>query len=155
MPNWCEGTLKVRGKIKDLKRFCLEGLHPVDYFGNDQKPSEIDEYGEFYHEGTMWIENSDRGFVESPRISFSDLCADDEEEVCIIMLENASFAWGIEAEDLLKTCIKYNVDMRIYGFERGTESNQEIEIVDGKITLDRIIEFDDYQWECPCPNIGG
>lgn len=23
MPNWCEGTLKVRGKTKDLKKICV------------------------------------------------------------------------------------------------------------------------------------
>lgn len=32
MPNWCEGTLKIRGKQKDVKRFVLEGLRPVDFF---------------------------------------------------------------------------------------------------------------------------
>lgn len=33
MPNWCEGTLKVRGTIKDLKNFVLNGLIPVNPLG--------------------------------------------------------------------------------------------------------------------------
>lgn len=28
MPNWCEGTLKVRGTKENVKRFVLEGLPP-------------------------------------------------------------------------------------------------------------------------------
>lgn len=33
MPNWCEGTLKVRGTKENVKKFVLEGLHPVGFMG--------------------------------------------------------------------------------------------------------------------------
>ncbi|HFR4148449.1 hypothetical protein ACPCZP_05385 [Bacillus bombysepticus] len=29
MPNWCEGTLKVRGTKEDVKKFLLEALNPI------------------------------------------------------------------------------------------------------------------------------
>lgn len=45
MPNWCKGTLKVRGKIDDLKKFVLEGLQPVGLFGEKKPPLKLDEYG--------------------------------------------------------------------------------------------------------------
>ena len=45
--------------------------------------------------------------------------------------------------------------MRIYAFERGLEFNLEIEIIDRKITKDSYFEFQDYVWECICPDIGG
>lgn len=45
--------------------------------------------------------------------------------------------------------------MRIYAFEKGMGFNQEIEITDGKITIDKYIKFNNYQWECPMPDIGG
>lgn len=32
MPNWCVGTLRVRGKQKDLQNFVLNGLKPCDSF---------------------------------------------------------------------------------------------------------------------------
>ena len=35
------------------------------------------------------------------------------------------------------------------------EFNQYIEIVDGKITHDDEIKFNDYMWECPNPELGG
>ena len=34
MPNWCKGSLKVRGKISDLKKFVQQGLEPVSYIGD-------------------------------------------------------------------------------------------------------------------------
>lgn len=61
---------------------------------------------------------------------------------------------GIDSSELLETCIKYNVDMKIHAFERGMEFNQVIEIVDGEIIQDKEIQFEDYQWECICPKLG-
>ena len=43
----------------------------------------------------------------------------------------------------------------IHAFERGMQFNQIIEIIDGKITKDEEVEFDDYDWDCICPNLGG
>lgn len=50
---------------------------------------------------------------------------------------------------------KYGVDMRIHAFERGMQFNQIIEIIDGKITKNEEITFDDYYWDCICPTVGG
>lgn len=44
MPNWCVGTLRVRGKSKNLKNFVLKGLKPVDSFGNECSELELDEF---------------------------------------------------------------------------------------------------------------
>lgn len=153
MPNWCEGTLKVRGKIKDLKKFVLEGLKPVDILGNDKEPlkfTDYDDWCELDIKNHCYIENTRRGFVESGYIYFDG----DDDEIKIICLE-CKFAWSISAEELQKTCQKYGVDMNIYAFECGMEFNQHIEIVAGKIVKDMEIQFDNYSWECPCPNMGG
>lgn len=45
--------------------------------------------------------------------------------------------------------------MRIHAFECGMCFNQIIEIIDGEITKDEEIKFDDYNWDCICPNVGG
>ena len=45
--------------------------------------------------------------------------------------------------------------MKIYGFEKGMQFNRDVEIVDGEILKDEEINFDDYNWECICPNMGG
>lgn len=154
MPNWCEGTLKVRGTKSNLIKFVLKGLHPVDYYGNDKESLEIDEHSFISSDHDCWIESSERGFVEGLHLDIDDLEYEDEDTKQVIFL-HARFAWRIEANSLLEVCKKYNVDMRIYGFERGMEFNQEIEIIDGEITIDREITFDDYRWKCPFPDIGG
>ena len=61
----------------------------------------------------------------------------------------------INADELLRTCKKYHVDMKIHAFEQGMEFNQVIEIVDGEVIHDYEIHFTDYQWECVCPKLGG
>lgn len=50
---------------------------------------------------------------------------------------------------------KYNVDLKIYAFEKGMEFNRDIEIHKGRIIKDNKIEFKDYEWECINPLIGG
>lgn len=154
MPNWCNGTLKVRGKIEDLKRFVLEGLQPVGFLGEKKPPLKFNEYSNCEYDGTCWIENTHRGFVDDPEIYFDEY--EEEDEPQIICLESR-FAWSIEAEQLQETCIKYNVDMKIYAFERGMEFNQDIEIVNGEIIRNEKIDFKnkDYLWECICPTMGG
>ena len=46
MPNWCRGTLRVRGTKENLTKFVLEGLQPVDYFGEDLEVLKMDEYSQ-------------------------------------------------------------------------------------------------------------
>lgn len=144
MPNWCEGTLKVRGTKENLTKFIIEGLHPVG-----EKPLKSDNYGHIVCEGNCRIEGTRRGFVTN-----LDAWICEVEDIDIICLET-EFAWGIDAEQLLNVCKKYNVDMKIYAFERGMEFNQDIEIVNGQIVKDEEIKFDDYRWECICPTMGG
>ena len=45
--------------------------------------------------------------------------------------------------------------MKIHGFEKGMQFSQLIEIVDGEILQDKEIKYDDWDWDCPCPLIGG
>lgn len=78
-----------------------------------------------------------------------------EDDETFVEVFDSKFAWGISADELLKTCEKYHVDMKIHGFEMGMEFNQDIEIVDGRILKDEELHFENYQWDCICPNMGG
>lgn len=150
MPNWCAGTLRVRGTKENLTKFVLEGLRPVTYIGQEIEPLKFDDCGCIECK-RCWIKGTHRGFVVDLYVYFDDL--EDEEETTIAL--DTEFAWGISAEELLNCCKQYNVDMRIHAFERGMCFNQIIEIIDGKITKDEEVKFDDYNWDCICPNIGG
>lgn len=151
MPNWCEGALKVRGTKENMKRFVLEGLHPVGFIGEKHEKLSLNEYGDIDSNETCWIENTRRGFVEGVEVYFSEY----EDDEIFVAIFDSKFAWGIDSSELLKTCIKYNVDMKIHAFERGMEFNQVIEIVGEKIIQDEELHFEDYQWDCISPNMGG
>lgn len=150
MPNWCAGTLRVRGTKEDLTKFVLEGLIPVTHFGSETETLKIDDYSRIKCE-RCWIKGTRRGFILDLDVFIDDW--NDEGKIAIGL--DAEFAWGISAEELLQSCKKYGVDMRIHAFERGMQFNQIIEIIDGEITKDEEVEFDDYEWDCICPNIGG
>ena len=43
MPNWCEGSLKVRGTKENMTRFILEGLRPVGFLGEEKAKLQIEQ----------------------------------------------------------------------------------------------------------------
>lgn len=45
--------------------------------------------------------------------------------------------------------------MHIFGFEMGMEFTQEVEIIDGEITIDKETTYDDYALEVPFEKLGG
>lgn len=158
MPNWCEGTLKVRGKISDLKRFVVEGLQPFNVPGeklDSFKFEDEDEKSFFLATGReiswIWICGTRRHFCEADYI---EAYADDNDTPTVLLLPMKA-AWRMEAGPLRDVCKKFNVDMRIQGFERGMEFSQLIEIINGEITHDDEIKYDDWRWDCPCPLLGG
>ena len=151
MPNWSEGCLKVRGKAANVKKFVLEGLKPFDFSGYEPCKLELSDIGEVETDKDCWIEGTTRGYVENLYVDFSD--SEDNETFTAPL--DTKFAWFADAEELLALCKKYSVDMKLYTFEKGMEFNQDILIVDGEIRRDEEIKFEDYNWECICPTLGG
>lgn len=107
MPNWCEGTLKIRGTRDDLEKFVLEGLKPIS-----QSDLSMDEYGRVVSDKRCWIEGTTKGYVDSVNVYFPDLTDDDE--MYVVFFESR-FASAIKPEELLEISKKYDVDIRIYG----------------------------------------
>lgn len=151
MPNWCAGTLRVRGKKKDLQNFIMDDMEPSCGYGKEPVEIKLDEYGNIYCNRSCYIKGTNRGFVKSLDVYLEDY----EDDFITTIALDAEFAWGISSEELLELCRKYHLDMAIYAFERGMEFNQIIEIINGKILKDAELNFDDYVWECICPNMGG
>lgn len=156
MPNWCKGSLKVRGKISDLKKFVQQGLEPVSYIGDALEPlvfTTEDETSFFVRENkvSLWMKGTYRHFCEP---NYIEVYADDQ-ETPVIMILPMKAAWSIDAEPLQELCKKFHVDMKIQGFERGMEFSQVIEIVDGEIVQDEELHYNDWNWDCPCPEMGG
>lgn len=165
MPNWCRGVLKVRGSVENVSKFLLEGIDYNDYqytpliskdgtttleetaIPRGTVKKEIDDQGVCITctEG-LYIKDTRRMFISSDEIDCyrTDLIFIDIEQ-----------AWYIEAKDLAKISSKYGVDLRIFATESGMEFCQEIEVINGEITIDREVPYSDFMWEAPDPRIGG
>ena len=154
MPNWCEGFLKVRGKVANLKAFVLNGLQPIDDMGKNYLSFETEDDFSFSISGiekALYLKGTHRNFCEPDNI---EIYGEDAETPEILVLPMKA-AWYIDPEPLLALCKKFEVDMKIQGFERGMQFSQIIEIVDGKILQNEIIHYDNWYWDCPCPLMGG
>lgn len=170
MPNWCKGVLKVSGLMEDIAKFLLEGIDYNRYqyvpgVGEDGKftleevaiprediTKEIDDQNVYITntEG-LYIKNTRRMFIASDNI---DCCVIQQGKVSLIFID-VEQAWNIEAENLATISSKYGIDLRIFATESGMEFCQEIEVLNGKITIDREVPYNDFMWEAPDPRIGG
>ena len=144
MPNWCEGTFKVRGTLSDVERFVRENmLDSIISITKSEGDLELELSGEAY------IKDSNRMFIY-PGYYYSF----DKNGKNTLTLQFKA-AWRVYIDPFVKMSKDYNVDIKIYGFEKGSEFNQDIVIVNGEVIKNDIITFNDYQWECPFPDLGG
>ena len=144
MPNWCEGTFKVRGTLSDVERFVRENmLDTIISITKSEGDLELELSGEAY------VKDSNRMFIY-PGYYYSF----DKNGKNTLTLQFKA-AWRVYIDPFVKMSKDYNVDIKIYGFEKGSEFNQDIVIVNGEVIKNDIITFNDYQWECPFPDLGG
>lgn len=155
MPNWIKGSLKLRGKKEDIRRFFNEGVEDSAVCDKEHENSVIDKsdggmlWFEFYNE--PYIKTTRRAFIESE-------CAEmyGDYGVCVVDIKQA---WGFDAGDnglqnWKDIAQKYNLDIRLYGIESGMEFCQEIIIT--KETFEyKEIKYDNWDWDCPFPRMGG
>ena len=167
MPNWCVGNMRLRGKRSAIKEFLSNELESVCHrrgvLDVQIAPIIIEDDG---YEITIkrnaddkslfpsiYIKGTRRNFIRSKSIVvYLDKGDEVIQTVCI---DDVEAAWGFEATPYLEKAKKYGIDIRIVGFERGMEFEQEIEIVNGELVKDDEITYDNWLWECPMPNMGG
>lgn len=164
MPNWAEGTLKIRGTRADIKSFLTGALEPGhslsallgEFFkGIEATPGKLEvkedawEYTMKCDEG-IYIKGCKRASVGTEIEWWFD---DKHEEILII--DDFKIAWGVDPAPFVKLSEQYNIDFKIHVFEQGMEFNQEIEIHKGKLIKNNEIKFADYKWDCIFPNLGG
>ena len=157
MPNWCEGVLKVRGTKTNILRFFREGLAPSRSYTDHEPPIQVEEneWGGVLvrvENRVFWLKGTRRHFIDR---DFFEVYFDEDEEEQVVVIDDFKAAWSISAEELAVISSEYQLDFKVYGFEAGMGFNQSIEIHKGKIVEDREITFNDYDWECMNPLLGG
>lgn len=162
MPNWCEGSLRMRGKFENLKNFFKNGLmvykmnfddNGVSYVEFPERLSVIDDNDECFYMtigDTAHITGTKRAFVPKNNIEFYA----DKNSNCsyAVMVKQA---WDFHVEEFFDIAKKYNLDIRLNGFERGREFSREIIIENGTIIKNEMKQYKDYDYECIMPMLGG
>lgn len=156
MPNWIEGTMKLRGKRENIARFFREGLDASDRHKLEDQVK--DESGEddlcFHFMNGPHIAGTRMAFIDDDYVEMYD----DIGIACVDIKQAWAFDAGGETEGLKQwknISEKYNVDIRLYGIEKGMQFTQEIIIVRGKDPINNVKQYNDWDWECPFPNMGG
>lgn len=149
MPNWAEGTLKLRGRAENIVSALKEMLLENRGVTLEEK-----------YDGTLLIFKTEndcfringarRAFVSGKDI---EIWLDDD--FMIIELEGFKQAWAAQADNYTDISSRFDVDIKIFAFELGMEFTQEIEISKGEIIKDACYEYNDYRWEVPFSNLGG
>lgn len=148
MPNWAEGSLKLRGKSENIASALEEMLLNDTATLEDKWDGALLIFNNtvpyFYIDGTR------RAFIDKKQIEVWF-----EEEFCTVELDDFKQAWSAIPENYQEISSKFDVDIKIFTFEKGMEFTQEIEISKGKIIKNVCNEYDDYQWEVPFSDLGG
>lgn len=168
MPNWCEGKLKIRGKKSDLLKWLMEcvACWKQDVLPDVPFPNNLVERKapngvsvEFPLDDEAHIRIKELAYIDGTHRNFVKKCDSDvifgAKDGRDIMVLPVQAAWAMDPTPYETMSEKYNVDFRFYGYEQGMEFNQEIEVIGGKLTLNRTIDYSDYRWECPDPDLGG
>ena len=149
MPNWAEGSLKLRGKKENI----AQALKYMFCTADNVEIEEDLEIGLFELTTTapyFYINGTRRALIQNNKLSF---WLDDD--YLVIEINDFNQAWAVEPEKYQEISSKFDVDIKIFTFECGMEFTQEIEISKGEIIKNICYEYDDYQWEVPFSNLGG
>lgn len=154
MPNWAQGIMKVRGTEEHIINFLKGALIPVGFWGEKVSVETTeDEYDLTLQSssGSFLIKGTRRSFIEGS----VEFWKDEEENKRVLVLDTFKQAWAVLPEALVVLSKEYEVDIKIDAFECGMEFQQEVEIVKGQVVSYKEITFDDYQWDCVMPHLGG
>jgi hypothetical protein len=143
MPNWIKGTLKLRGKTDDIKRFFIEGLedneYKIEYEDDDEMCMAI--------RNEPYVKGTSRAFIESCYVT---VCGD-RAVACVPVHQ----AWDFRADEWEKVSSDYDLDVKLYGIERGMQFVQEITVIRGRNPIINTTRYEDWEWECPFPYMVG
>lgn len=150
MPNWIEGTMKVRGKAENLARFIENAIE-----SNVEKHEYCKDL-EYNIPLESYIAGSRRAFVSEQCYCTVDSSDQKIQTITIPIKQAWSFTPHEGSEQRWVNLAKeYSVDIRLQGFECGMEFYQDFAVVNGKITIDEVKQYEDWDWECPMPRLGG
>ncbi|MFS9235452.1 hypothetical protein [Streptococcus sanguinis] len=148
MPNFAEGTFKIRGKKENIASALKEMLASDTVTISEENDGE--ELTFTTTNSYFYINGTKRAFFDKDLIEILF-----EEDFEVIEIDNFIQAWGVIPGDYLDFSKKHGVDIKIFAFEQGLEYSQEVEIINGVIVTNIKRKYVDYQWDVPFSKLGG
>ena len=174
MPNWIEGSLKIRGSYNDILNFFNNGIQlyretrpPIEEDREDEPVDKLEwlsiietgEKGKRYCSCAIGIMTPERVYIEGTKRAFIKGCQDfwftEEEGTPIVVPIEIEEAWGFHPERWVEVAKRYGIDIHLWGLECGMRFGQDIEIINGEIVKNEEFKYKDWLWECPFPWMGG
>lgn len=178
MPNWCAGNIRFRGKMDDIIKllsnvmvFCAMS-NELDENGElktDERPASVHFDKDFWiidlvppkeesfqnGRSWLWIKGTHRNFLDEEESVKTVQCPDSDKY--IVIFDGFKAAWSIDSDPYVEMSKKYNVDIRIRGWEQGVGLEQDIEIVGGNIFTNNkdVWANEDWNWKVAMPYLGG
>lgn len=175
MPNWCEGSLKLKGKYEDILRFWQEGVNAYSYSAdrNNERGTDLISKAEWYEieewdnggatianhissAAWIYIENTKRAFI------LDDFCAYDIHKLengMAIMVLPFKQAWAIHQNDWIELAQKYHLEIKIWAVEAGMGFWCTFHVLSDGAIIDNNFhqpdKYEDFLWNCPFPWMGG
>ena len=162
MPNWCDGVFRARGTLENIKRFIMNGLECVRGNGADQFKIEENVVDEDYIEYIVSGQNmahiigTRRHFLDFGEYDIIPVHRIGESQDYYGFATPFKAAWSIDEDKISEIAKEFHIKIRVNGFERGIEFEQLIEVAEtGYIKTSSVIQWQDYEWECAMPLVGG
>lgn len=170
MPNWCEGSLKLKGDPMYILRFIQEGLNVYSYSNSHDNTlldkskwmdvvEDTDSVEIYFDHDEIYVEDTQRAFINLVYTGLAkrEVYIDKHKnpEICVL---HVSQAWSFREEDWIEIAKKYNLDIRLTGIEQGMGFMEDLIITkDGEVTdlSPSYKNYDDFEWNCPIPFLGG
>ena len=147
MPNWIAGDMRIRGKKKDLLQFLENGIDPMsEEYNLSVDNDEI--YGALAK--GSYIKETRNVFLTS---DFSGFVEDDDDDYIVVLPVKQTWCW--DETDFSRLSQKYNLDFKLIGWERGMGFEQELVCLRREEPVDIVRKFPNWEWDSPCPRMGG
>lgn len=162
MPNWVEGIFRARGTKERMLNFIQNQLmtaydKPPEIIGDKYEDGDI--YFTFSSEEddfkkNIYINGIVRGYLVYESVPYLQKINNNSNEY--IMVEKFKRAWDLNLGEIEELAKKYRIDIKINVYEQGLQFSKLYEVDrTGYVVHREEKKYNDYNWECPMPLLGG
>lgn len=157
MPNWIEGSLRIRAPYENMLAFFEKGIDSSSLHLYIDENNESFEVAYLNDNGYVYIQDTQRAFLyDIFDIEVNRKDADKSGNVYAALQVRQAYCFN--TQEWRRISKRFGIDIRLTGYECGMCVKEEIEIVHGHILCDSVRSYETYNdwlWEAEMPFMGG